>query len=95
MQQWTFWTQNEKKYPIHTPGHIPKDSTSNHERIYISMFAVALFTTRNKISLYNHQQMNGKGKYIKYIKGILLSHKEKNEMWEKYMELENMLTIVI
>lgn len=56
------------------------------------MFTDALFTTKNKISLNNNQQMNGKRKYIVFDKEILFSHKEKNEMSGKYMELENILT---
>lgn len=65
---------------------------SYHECICTSMFTDALFTTKNKISLNNNQQMNGKRKYIVFDKEILFSHKEKNEMSGKYMELENIVT---
>lgn len=65
---------------------------SYHGCICTSMFTDALFTTKNKISLNNNQQMNGKRKYIVFDKEILFSHKEKNEMSGKYMELENILT---
>lgn len=71
---------------------IHQKTISYHGCICTSMFTDALFTTKNKISLNNNQQMNGKGKCIVFDKEILFSHKEKNEMLGKYMELENVLT---
>lgn len=43
---------------------IYQKTISYHGHICTSMFTDVLFTTRNKISLNNNQQMNGQGKYI-------------------------------